>query len=136
MQKKLESLSAADQELIRLASEHAKARFTEYFISIASALRTKSGKIYTGINLKYGVRNVSACAETMAIHSALNDGETEFDTIVGVKYFPDTGSFEVVNGCGLCRQLFCYNEPLKIIVDNQGTLGVQSAEELLPLPFK
>jgi cytidine deaminase len=131
----LDSLSGADRELIRIAGEHAKARYKEYFISIGGALRTKSGQIYTGINLKYGVRNVSACAETMAIHKALDGGETNMDTVVGVKYFPETDSYEIVNGCGWCRQLFCYNAPLKIITSSNGKIEVREAEDLLPLAF-
>lgn len=131
----LYSLSEADQELIRIAGNHAKERFKEYFISIGGALRTKSGKIYTGINLKYGVRNISACAETMAIHKALDDDETELDTVVGVKYFPDTDSYEIVNGCGWCRQLFCHNSPLKVITNDKGRIEVREAEDLLPLAF-
>jgi cytidine deaminase len=128
-------LSEQDKELIKIASDHAKERYERDFISIAGALRTKSGKIYTGINLKYRVRNISACAETMAIHAALNDGETEFDTVVGVKYFQQDDSFQVVNGCGWCRQLFAYNAPLKIIADNNGTLEALPAEKLLPYAF-
>lgn len=131
----LSGLNQKDQELIKIAGEHAKERFKEDFISIGGALRTKNGKIYTGINLKYRVRNTSACAETMAIYSALNDGETELDTVVGVKYFPETESFEVVNSCGLCRQLYSYNIPLKVIVDNNGKIEVRNAEDLLPFSF-
>lgn len=74
-------------------------------------------------------------AETMAIHKALNDGITEFDTVVGVRYTPETDEYAVVNGCGWCRQLFSYNAPLKVIIDNDGTLEVVEAEELLPHAF-
>lgn len=122
-------------ELIKIAGDHAKERFQQDFISIGGALRTKSGKLYTGINLKYRVRNTSTCAETMAIYAALNDGEDELDTVVGVKYFPESDSFEVVNGCGWCRQLFSYNAPLNVIIDDNGTLKVVKAEELMPYAF-
>lgn len=86
--------------MIKIASDHAKERFKKDFISIAGALRTKQGKIYTGINLKYRVRNTSTCGETMAIYAALNDGDSELDTVVGVKYIEQDNSFQVVNGCG------------------------------------
>lgn len=129
------ALSKKDIELIKLAAKHAKARFQEDFISIAGVLRTKSGKIYTGINLKYHVRNTSTCGETMAIYAALNDGENEFDTVVGVKYFPETDSFKVVNGCGWCRQLFSYNTPLNVIIDSGDKLESVSAEKLMPYAF-
>lgn len=128
-------LSLSDIELIEVASSHAKERFKNDSISIAGALRTKSGKIYKGINLKYRVRNTSACAETMAIYTALNDGETKFDTVVGVKYFKDNDTFQVVNGCGWCRQLFAYNMPLNVIIDNNGILEVVTADKLLPYAF-
>lgn len=128
-------LSPNDIELIKIAGNHAKERFEDDFISIAGALRTKSGKVYTGINLKYRVRNTSTCAETMAIYAALNDGEKEFDTVVGVKYLKDSDSFQVVNGCGWCRQLFSYNMPLTVITDNNGVLEAISADKLLPYAF-
>lgn len=135
MQQDTTTLSKKDLELIEIAGNHAKERFQQDFISIGGALRTKSGKVYTGINLKYRVRNTSTCAEAMAIYAALNDGEREFDTVVGVKYSPETDSFEVVNGCGWCRQLFCYNSPLQVIADKDGRLESVRAEELLPYPF-
>jgi len=128
-------LNDKDLELIKIAGSHAKERYKKDFISIGGALRTKSGKIYTGINLKYRVRNTSTCAETMAIYSALNDGEVELDTVVGVKYFPETDSFEVVNGCGWCRQLFSYSAPLNIIIDNKGQLETVTPEQLMPFAF-
>ncbi len=129
------ALSTKDVELIEIAGNHAKKRFQKDFISIGGALRTKSGKIYTGINLKYRVRNTSTCAETMAIYAALNDGEDELDTVVGVKYFPESDSFEVVNGCGWCRQLFSYSTPLSVIIDDSGVLKVVKAEKLMPYAF-
>jgi cytidine deaminase len=129
------ALSKNDLELVKIAGDHAKERFQKDFISIGGALRAKNGKVYTGINLKYRVRNTSTCAETTAIYAALNDGESEFDTVVGVKYFAETDSFEVVNGCGWCRQLFSYNTPLNVIIDNQGKLEVVKAEALMPYAF-
>lgn len=128
-------LSPEDIKLIEIASEHAKRRFKKDFISIGAVLRTKNGKIYTGINTKYHVRNLSTCAEMHAIYSALNDGEDAFDIVVGVRYIPGNDSFIVVNGCGKCRQLFCYHAPLKIIIDNNGILEVKEAKELLPFAF-
>lgn len=131
----LKNLSKLDVELIKIAKEHAKKRYKADFVSIGGALRTLNGKIYTGTNTKYHVRNLSTCAEMLTIYKALDDGEYKFDTIVGVRYIPETNSFSVVNGCGKCRQLFCYHTPLKVIVDNKGVLEVKNAEELLPFSF-
>lgn len=129
------TLSPEDVKLVKIAGDHAKERFQQDFISIGGAVRTKNGKVYTGINLKYRVRNASTCAEAMAIYAALNDGESELDTVVGVKYFPETDTFEVVNGCGWCRQLFSYNTPLKVIITADDKLKVVDAKELMPYAF-
>lgn len=128
-------LSPEDLALIRVASEHVTKRYREGLTSIAGALRTKNGKIYTGTNLKYQIRNVSTCGGASAIHAALDDGEKEFDTLVEVKFIPETKQIIVVNACGQCRQLHNYNLPLNIIIDNSGKLEVVSAEQLLPYPF-
>lgn len=128
-------LSPKDIELIEVASRHAKERFREDRTSIAGALRTKNGKIYTGINLKYRLRSISTCGEASALYAALNDGESKFDTLVGVKYFPETDSFEVMNGCGPCRQLYSCNLPISVIIDTGNKLEVVSAEKLLPYAY-
>ncbi len=131
----LKNLSKEDIQLIEIAGQHAKKLYKKDVISIGAALRSKSGKIFTGINLKYHVRNTSMCGEMLAIYKALDEGETELDTIVGVRYAPETDLFSVVNGCGKCRQLFCQNTPLKVIINNKGVLEVKQAEELLPFAF-
>lgn len=129
------NLSKDDIKLIDIASKHAEKRYKKDFVSIGAALRTKSGKIYTGTNTKYHVRNLSTCAEMLAIYKALDEGVKEFDTLVGVNYNPESNTFIVVNGCGKCRQLYCYHTPLKAIIDNNGILEVKNAEELLPFSF-
>jgi len=129
------NLTPEDKKLIEAASNHIKERYKKDFISIGAALRTRSGKIYLGTNIKYHVRNLSTCAEMLTIYKALDEGEEEFDTVVGVRYLPDSDSFIVVNGCGKCRQLFCYHKPLKIIIDNNGMLEAIDADKLLPYAF-
>ncbi len=131
----ISKLSSKDQKLIQIAAAHAKKMFKEDSMSVGAALRTKSGKIYTGINLKYKVRTICICAEPVAIHTAINEGETEFDTVCGVKYVVETDSFVVMNSCGNCRQLYAYHKPLKVIIDNEGIAESVDAESLLPYSF-
>ena len=50
---KYSHLSSADQELIEIAKSTIKQKYKQDFTAYASVFRTKSGKIYTGINLKY-----------------------------------------------------------------------------------
>ena len=118
----LKNLLEKDKELIELTKNHIKKRYKEGFISIGGALRTKSGKIYTGTNTKYHVRNLSTCAEMCAIYKALDEGEEVFDTIVGVRYEKKKDIYRVVNGCGKCRQLYVYHKPLKVLIDNNSVI--------------
>jgi cytidine deaminase len=126
-------LSDKDIQLIEVAKKHIKKMFDDKLTTIAGALRTKSGKIYTGINLKYGARNVSMCAERIALFKALDDKEIP-DTIVGVKYFSETDSYEVQNTCGECRQVYLYNN-LKVVINDNGVLKVLTIQDLLPYSY-
>lgn len=128
-------LSSQDKDLIELASQQAEKCFNSDRTSIAAVLRTKSGQIYTGINIKYHARQVGMCAERVAIAKALEAGDNDFDAIVAVKYFAEDGHCEVVNSCGECRQAMCYHAPVKIIVANEHQLEIRSAAELLPLAY-
>ncbi|MCL5091139.1 MAG: cytidine deaminase [Patescibacteria group bacterium] len=128
-------LNQEDLKLIKMAKKIVKLRYDKDLTSIGAALRTKSGKIFTGINLKYHVRNVSMCAERIAIFKALEAGEREFDTIVGVKYFPETDTYKVITACGECRQVEAQHAPLKTIIEVEGKLVVIDIEDLLPYSF-
>ena len=77
----------------RILSEYA------YCGHVACALLTKSGNVYTGINLDSNC-SLGNCAEYAAIAEMLKNSESEIDKIVaysakGVVYSP----------CGRCREL-------------------------------
>jgi len=129
------SLKSKERELLELAMKHVKERYQTERTSIAAVLLTKSGKIFTGINLKYQARGVSMCAARIALFSALDAGETEFSTLVEVKYFPETDSYEIMNSCGECRQVFLYCEPFDEIVSYEGKTHKVNTRELLPYSY-
>ena len=78
------------------ASRRAYSPYSHY--QVGAALRTKSGRIYTGCNIKNAAYPVSICAERVAIFKAISDGEKEFEVIAVVTR--DGGS-----PCGSCRQV-------------------------------
>ena len=98
-------LSKQDKELIEIATNIALQNSDIYqnkAMHVGCAIRTKSGNIYKGINLK---TSHSVCAEQVAIGQAFANGEREFDTIVAVK-MDEHGNTRVVSPCGLCRYIF------------------------------
>lgn len=131
----LSSLSKQDQELVEMGKQHIKSRYQVDRTSIAAVLRTQSGKIFTGINLKYQARGVSMCAARVALFTAIDTGETEFSILVEVKYFPETDSYEILSSCGECRQVFLSYAPFKEIVPSGSGVKKVEVSELLPYSY-
>lgn len=130
-------LNEKDEELISIADKVALSNcdlYDDITMHLGCALRCKSGKIYTGINIK---TSHSICAEQVAIGSALTAGEREFDCIVSVKMDED-GNTRVVSPCGLCRYTFeKLNLDCDVIVeDENGNPFKVKTIDLLPYPYK
>ena len=78
----------------------AYAPYSKYYVG--SALKAKSGKIYTGCNIQNnGI--MSICAERVAFTKAISEGEKEFEYIVIVGG-SNKDSIESCIPCGYCRQ--------------------------------
>ncbi len=114
----------------RVARENAVATFSKF--RVGAALRTKSGKIYTGCNVENASYGLTICAERVAIFKALSEGEREFDAIAVV-----TDAEKLTPPCGACRQIiweFCGNADV-ILGNLIGKTEVHRMSALFPLPF-
>ncbi|MCX6067748.1 MAG: cytidine deaminase [Chloroflexi bacterium] len=92
---------AADEAkfLIDLANEARRRAYVPYSnYAVGAALRTKSGRIFTGVNVENAAYPTTMCAERVAIFKAVSEGEREFDVIAVVT--SNGGS-----PCGGCRQV-------------------------------
>lgn len=89
-----EGLSAADRELIDAATDAIRKQYKPGLErttrTVGAALRTESGEVYTGVNLTTATPRASVCAEPIAVGAAVTAGDVGFDTIVSVKYRPET----------------------------------------------
>jgi cytidine deaminase len=121
------------RSLIDIANEarrRAYAPYSKYLVG--AALRTTSGKIYTGVNIENAAYPDSICAERVAIFKAISDGETSFEVIAVV----------TSNGgppCGSCRQVMSEFglDTIVLIADEEGKLVREvSVEQLLPGAFR
>ena len=120
------------QSLIDIANEARRRAYAPYsHYQVGAALRTKSGRIFTGCNVENVAYPTSMCAERVAIFKAVSEGETEFEVLAVAT--PNGGS-----PCGGCRQVMAEFslETIVLIADGNGRL-VQEAtvEELLPGAF-
>ncbi len=117
-----------DIELIEIAKDLISKRFKEDRHHIAAALRTTSGKIFTGVHIEAYIGRITVCGEAIAIGAAATGGDTEIDTIVAVN---ELGA--IVSPCGMCRELISdYSAQAKVIITRGGQLVKVSVSELLP----
>jgi cytidine deaminase len=130
-------LSAADQKLIAAATAAIKQRYRGDWQEVGAALRTRSGRIFTGVNLDAYLGRMAVCAEAVALGRAVVErGDAGIDTIVAVRHPPPTEKDQtivVVSPCGACRELiFDYDAKARVIVPNGSAPAAVPISELLP----
>lgn len=135
--KKPAALSKADKELIAAATAAIKQRYRDDWQEVGAALRTRSGKIFTGVNLDAYLGRMAVCAEAVALGRAVVDlGDAGIDTIVAVRHPPPQDKDQtvtVVSPCGACRELiFDYDRNARVIVPNAKSAKAVPIAELLP----
>ncbi len=122
------------EDLIEQAIEIRKHAYVPYSsFPVGAALKTKSGKIYTGCNIENASYPVSCCAERVAIFKALSAGEREF---VEMAVAADTK--RPVPPCGSCRQVMSefFPKEMKVHLTNlQRDVKTFTMDELLPFSF-
>lgn len=120
------------QELIDTANaarQNAYVPYSKY--RVGAALRTKSGKIFTGVNVENAAYPQTMCAERIAIFKAVSEGEQEFEAI----------SVVTENGgspCGGCRQVMAEFglDAVVLIANGAGKLLQElTVKDLLPEAF-
>jgi len=130
-------LATADKELIAAASAAIKRRYRDDWQEVGAALRTRTGKIFTGVNLDAYLGRMAVCAEAVALGRAVVDlGDAGIDMIVAVRH-PSPGekgqTIAVVSPCGACRELiFDYDPNARVIVPNGKSPSIVPIAELLP----
>jgi len=114
----------------RAVREHAYAPYSGF--KVGAALRTRSGKIFYGVNVENISYGLTICAERSAAVAAVLAGELEWDSIAVVAdtKLPTTP-------CGACRQFLAeFNHNLSVIVANLDKVHYTiSLTELLPHAF-
>lgn len=121
-----------NKELLDIAKGISKNAYSPYSkVCVGAALETKSGNIYTGVNVENSSYGGTICAERTAAVKAISEGEKEFVRIaVG-------GSIYNLVPCGICRQFlseFC-EDMIVIYEDETGNMIETTLRELLPSGF-
>jgi cytidine deaminase len=139
--KRRAKLSKSDRELIDAARAAIVKRYRDDWQEVGAALRTRSGKVFTGVNLDAYLGRMAVCAEAVALGRAVVDlGEAGIDTIVAVRHpSPKEKSQDitVVSPCGACRELiFDYDPRARVIVPNGKSPAAVPIGDLLPNKYR
>ena len=124
---------AERQALIDLANETRKYSYAPYsHYPVGAALQTRTGRVYTGVNIENAAYPTGICAERVAIFKAVSEGEREFDVIAVVT---NNGG----SPCGACRQVMAEFglDTIVWLADGNGKLVEETTvNELLPGAFQ
>jgi len=125
-------LSEDYKQLIELANEARRRAYVPYsHYAVGAALRTKTGRVFTGVNIENAAYPQTMCAERVAIFKAISEGEREIEVISVVT---ETGG----SPCGGCRQVLAEFglDTVVLIADGKGKLIQKTTvAELLPGAF-
>jgi cytidine deaminase len=115
--------------LIEIAKKTIASRFKEERHHAAAAVKSKSGKIYTGVQLKTSVGKAAICAVASAIANAANEGDTEIEAVVAVNRYG-----EVFPPCGICRELLLdYAPKAEVVVPGLTGNKIMTIQQILPV---
>jgi cytidine deaminase len=130
-------LTKEDKDLIEAAREAIRSRYRNDWQEVGAALRTRDGRVVTGVNIDAYLGRMAVCAEPIAIGRAITEaGDNGIETIVAVRHpKPDDAdrTIKVVSPCGMCREtIHDYDAKARVIVPNGAGETVVSISELLP----
>ena len=133
-------LSKKDKELIAAATQAIASRYRNKWQEVGAALRTRDGRIVTGVNLDAYVGRGAICAEAIAIGRALTEkGDQGIETIVAVRHPKpgEKGGITVVSPCGACRELIHdYDAKASVIVPGGKAPKIETIGKLLPNKYR
>jgi cytidine deaminase len=139
------ALSDADRALAAAARDTVANAYAPYSgFAVGAAVRTKTGKTYTGANLENASYGLSLCAEVAAIAAANSAGDFTIEAIAvtGRKAAAPYDGAGIVTPCGRCRQVI-FEAAQRSEVDirvlscnaDLSEIAEASISELLPAAF-
>jgi cytidine deaminase len=120
--------------LIDLANEARRRAYAPYSLyPVGAALRTKTGRIFTGCNIENASLGATVCAERVAIFTAVAAGFRDLTALAVMADTPDP-----VAPCGLCRQVLAEFSPdcRVLLANTAGRWRLANLKELLPMAFR
>jgi cytidine deaminase len=118
-------------ELVALGRKSRSQAYVPYSkFPVGAALRTASGRVFTGCNVENASYGLSMCAERTAVFKAVSEGEREFEALAVV-------TETLAAPCGACRQVLAeFGLEIKVIIADLGDRRqILTVGDLLPAAF-
>ena len=134
------SLDADDIALVEAARAVLVKHYRPHWHMVAAALRSRDGRIWTGVHLGATVGRLSVCAEAVALGRAILEGDGTVACAVAVRHpkvEESVREIAIVSPCGACREMLTdYDPAAEVIMPGaEGPLRMP-VRLLLPLPYQ
>lgn len=133
-------LDAEDHALIAAARAVIEAHHRPFWHTVGAAIRSRDGRIWTGVHLGATVGRLAICAEPIALGRAILEGDGTMAVGVAVRHRKaeeGAGVPDIVSPCGACRELLMdYAPDGWVIVPTPSGAMKQPVRALLPLPYR
>ena len=124
-------IEPADEELIAAASDVLRRNFAVGRHHVGAALRTRDGRVYTGVHV--GSRRINICAEEITIGTALSAGERDFVAVASVIMMLPDDEPALTSPCGVCREVLSFYGPdMTVVYLDHGVRKKTRMADLLP----
>ena len=131
---------ASDLDLVEAARLVLRKHYRPHWHMVGAALRSRDGRVWTGVHLGATVGRLSVCAEAVALGRAILEGDGTVAVAVAVRHpKPDEAdqSLAVVSPCGACREMLLDFDPAAEIVTGPADALVRvPVRALLPAPYR
>ncbi|GGH84989.1 cytidine deaminase [Pullulanibacillus pueri] len=123
------------QQLMEQARKAMETAYVPYsHFPVGAALLSKSGKVYTGINIENAAYSLCNCAERTALFKAFSENDRDYAALAVSADSPGP-----VSPCGACRQVIaelCPPEMPVYLTNLKGDVQETTVSALLPGAFK
>ena len=114
--------------------------YRPFWHMVACAIRSRDGRVWTGLHLGATVGRLSVCAEAVALGRAIIEGDGTIEVAVAVRHPKPEESerdLAVVSPCGACREMLLDFDPAaEVIVGGPLSLARVPVRSLLPTPYR
>ncbi len=133
-------LGPGDIELVETARATILRHYRPFWHTVSAAMRSRDGRIWTGLHLGATVGRLAICAEAVALGRCIMDGDATVEAVVAVRHpKPDESvrDLAVVPPCGSCREnLLDFDPDAMVILDTPAGLRRLPVRMLLPIPYR